>query len=236
MAAGAGLLMRRGDDVGGDAVLAVAGEGAATTAAIAAWLLVRAGSEPGFALSRRPADFDASTSPARARLPVVRASLATDAPLRRAFVTDAYERAVCPAVVVLASGAGEGAAALVASVPVDGWVFAPAEDARAVGLARGHARATLLGYALGDEAVDALAPHWLAAPAESDGRRQSFDLYAGGVYAGRAAVALPDRAGLRSALAAVAAVCHGFGVSVATAMHLLPRFPGLAPCARSRRA
>ncbi len=56
---------------------------------------------------------------------------------------------------------------------------------------------------------------------------QAFDLYAGGVYAGRVALGIPGLHNVRNALAALAAVSQGFGVPLSTVIEGLARFSGV---------
>ncbi|MEO8798241.1 MAG: cyanophycin synthetase, partial [Polyangiaceae bacterium] len=56
---------------------------------------------------------------------------------------------------------------------------------------------------------------------------QPFDLYAGGVYAGRCAIANPGAHNVRNAVAAIAAAAEGFGVSIVAARSALATFAGV---------
>jgi UDP-N-acetylmuramate: L-alanyl-gamma-D-glutamyl-meso-diaminopimelate ligase len=82
-------------------------------------------------------------------------------------------------------------------------------------------------YALEGQDTHGKPPHWLAAPATADESGQSFDLYVGGVYAGRPAFRMPGTYNVANATAALAAVCQGYGVSVDAAMGALPGFLGV---------
>ena len=90
-----------------------------------------------------------------------------------------------------------------------------------------HAKAEVAWYGLQADTLT-VPPHWLAAPAGQDSSGQSFDLYVGGVMAGRAVLPSPGEHNLRNALAALAACCQGFGVELSTAMAGLARFEGVA--------
>jgi UDP-N-acetylmuramate: L-alanyl-gamma-D-glutamyl-meso-diaminopimelate ligase len=112
-------------------------------------------------------------------------------------------------------------------VPESGLLIAAANDARVVDLARRAAKCEVAYYALEGDDTHGAPPHWLAAPASADATGQSFDVYAGGVYAGRAALKVPGIHNVRNALASLAAAAHGFGVPLTTAVSALARFEGV---------
>jgi UDP-N-acetylmuramate: L-alanyl-gamma-D-glutamyl-meso-diaminopimelate ligase len=56
---------------------------------------------------------------------------------------------------------------------------------------------------------------------------QTFDLYAGGVYAGRVAMTIPGRHNVRNALAAIAAAAQGYGAKLSTLFGALATFQGI---------
>jgi UDP-N-acetylmuramate: L-alanyl-gamma-D-glutamyl-meso-diaminopimelate ligase len=56
---------------------------------------------------------------------------------------------------------------------------------------------------------------------------QTFDLYAGGVYAGRVGITIPGRHNIRNALAAVAAAAQGYGAKLSTLISALGTFQGV---------
>jgi UDP-N-acetylmuramate: L-alanyl-gamma-D-glutamyl-meso-diaminopimelate ligase len=118
-------------------------------------------------------------------------------------------------------------AGFVQRVPETGLVVAWAGDRRVVELVRREARAEVVWYALEGEPTHGAPPHWLAAPGPADATGQSFDLFVGGVAAGRAALRLPGAHNIKNALAAMAAVCHGYGVQVAAARAALATFGGV---------
>ena len=121
-------------------------------------------------------------------------------------------------------------------VPANGLVIACASDRRVVDVVQASlARATAEGkahpdvawFALDGEETHGMPPHWLAAPVAAGPDGQTFDLFAGGVYAGRVALAIPGRHNIKNALAALAAVTQGFGVPLRAAIEALPRFSGV---------
>ncbi len=67
----------------------------------------------------------------------------------------------------------------------------------------------------------------LGAPAEVSPDGQTFDVYAGGVYAGRAAMVIPGRHNVRNALAAIAAAAQGYGAKLSTLFAGLASFKGI---------
>jgi UDP-N-acetylmuramate: L-alanyl-gamma-D-glutamyl-meso-diaminopimelate ligase len=225
--------------------------GKTTTSAMCAWLLEHAGTEPGFLIGGLPKNFDESFRLGRQRraLPMSHALGARKPPF--VIEGDEYDTAFFdktpkfwhyrPEIVVLTSiehdhldiYPDEAAylaafAGLLTRVPDDGLLIAHAADAKVVALVREHARCPVAWYALeGDDTHDQ-PPHWLAAPAVSDASGQSFDLYAGGTYAGRGALAQSGEHNLRNALGAIAAVSQGFGVPVTTAVAGMAQFAGVA--------
>src|SRR5690606_20257498 len=72
------------------------------------------------------------------------------------------------------------------------------------------------------------APHWLVAPAAADASGQAFDLFLGGVAAGRWATPLMGRHNLANAAAALAATVHGFGVEPSSLRTALAGLHGVA--------
>jgi UDP-N-acetylmuramate: L-alanyl-gamma-D-glutamyl-meso-diaminopimelate ligase len=116
---------------------------------------------------------------------------------------------------------------LVARLPPGGLLVCDAADARARATARG-ARCRVAFYALdGDDTGDA-APTWLGAPAPFDDLgRQPFDLFAGGVSAGRFTLTVPGRHNVRNALGALAACAEGFGVDLGVTRTALLAFEGV---------
>ncbi len=89
------------------------------------------------------------------------------------------------------------------------------------------ARAEVAWFALEGDDTHGQPPHWLAAPAEAGESGQSFDLYAGGVLAGRFALQMPGHHNVRNAIAAIAAAAQGFGVPLSTATTALAGFTGV---------
>ncbi len=229
--------------------------GKTTTSALCAWLLHEAGRDPGFLIGGLPKNFDASfrvpgDAARGGRLPLV-----TGEGMQRRktpFVVegDEYDTAFFektpkfwhyqPEVAILTSiehdhidiypdeasylAAFRG---FVERVPESGLIIAAAADAHVVDVVRGAARAEVAWFALEGDDTHGAPPHWLAAPAEVDEGGQSFDLYAGGVYAGRVAITIPGRHNIRNALAALAAVAQGFGVPLSTVISALATFQGV---------
>jgi UDP-N-acetylmuramate: L-alanyl-gamma-D-glutamyl-meso-diaminopimelate ligase len=109
----------------------------------------------------------------------------------------------------------------------DGLIIAAANDARVVELVARSTKAEIAYYALEGDDTHGAPPHWLAAPATNDATGQAFDVYAGGVYAGRAALKVPGLHNVRNALAAIAAASHGFGIPLTTVIPALARFEGV---------
>jgi UDP-N-acetylmuramate: L-alanyl-gamma-D-glutamyl-meso-diaminopimelate ligase len=105
---------------------------------------------------------------------------------------------------------------LVSRLPETGLIVANAADEHVVRIVQQHARANVIWYALAGQATFGVPPHWLAAPAAADATGSSFDLFLGGVSAGRWVTPLMGRHNLANVTAALAVTCHGFGVEPST--------------------
>jgi UDP-N-acetylmuramate: L-alanyl-gamma-D-glutamyl-meso-diaminopimelate ligase len=229
--------------------------GKTTTSALAAWLLHEAGRDPGFLIGGLPKNFDTSFRvPGDAARPKGLPLVTGEGLARRRtpFVVegDEYDTAFFektpkfwhyrPEVAIVTSIEHDhidvypDEASYIAAfrgfierVPESGLIVAAAADARVVDVVRSAARAEVAWFALEGDDMHGAPPHWLAAPAEVSASGQSFDLYVGGVYAGRAAVSIPGRHNIRNALAAAAAVAQGFGVPLTTVVSALATFAGV---------
>lgn len=82
-------------------------------------------------------------------------------------------------------------------------------------------------YAVEGDAVGSAAVHWLAAPAQTTAEGITFDLYAGGVLAGRFVSPLPGLHNLRNAVAALAATAQGYGANLRALGPALAEFGGI---------
>jgi UDP-N-acetylmuramate: L-alanyl-gamma-D-glutamyl-meso-diaminopimelate ligase len=102
-------------------------------------------------------------------------------------------------------------------VPEKGLVIVDISQARALELARKHAKARVVTYGLDPSA------EWSGALA-SDG---TFDVFAGGSACGRFSLALPGAHNVRNALAALAMAAEGFGVAPSTSKAALASFEGV---------
>jgi UDP-N-acetylmuramate: L-alanyl-gamma-D-glutamyl-meso-diaminopimelate ligase len=101
---------------------------------------------------------------------------------------------------------------LVGGLPETGLIVANAADEHTASIVRERARANVIWYALQNQETFGIAPHWLAAPAGEDASGSSFDLFLGGVAAGRWVTPLMGRHNIANATAALALATHGFGV------------------------
>jgi UDP-N-acetylmuramate: L-alanyl-gamma-D-glutamyl-meso-diaminopimelate ligase len=101
---------------------------------------------------------------------------------------------------------------LIAELPESGLVVANAADEHVVRIVRERARSPVIWYALEGQETFGVAPHWLLAPAAADATGTSFDLFLGGVAAGRWVTPLMGRHNLANVAAALALATHGFGV------------------------
>jgi UDP-N-acetylmuramate: L-alanyl-gamma-D-glutamyl-meso-diaminopimelate ligase len=119
-------------------------------------------------------------------------------------------------------------AGFVERVPADGLIVAYAGDPAVSEIVTAHAAARVSWYALDNDEHFAGPVHWLGAPATTGADGQLFDLFAGGVASGRVSLPMSGAHNARNALAALAAVCEGYGVRLDAAVSALARFEGVA--------
>jgi UDP-N-acetylmuramate: L-alanyl-gamma-D-glutamyl-meso-diaminopimelate ligase len=230
--------------------LVVAGtHGKTTTSAMCAWLLSRAGFEPGWFIGGLPKGLPASAAigstrvrPGLGRAPFVVEGDEYDAvywhkqpkffdyiglsPDDVAIVTSIEHDHVD----IYPDVASYEAAfrAFVRSVPEGGLLVADAHDPRVRAIVGREARARVAWYALERDDTREVTPGWVAAPAAPlDGAAQAFDLFAGGVSCGRFAMRVPGHHNVRNAVAAIAACAEGFGASVSDLRSHLGTFEGV---------
>jgi UDP-N-acetylmuramate: L-alanyl-gamma-D-glutamyl-meso-diaminopimelate ligase len=234
--------------------LVVAGtHGKTTTSSLAAWLLDGAGFRPGFLIGGLPKNFPRSFRAPRHELE--RRLPTGDKPLRRPpFVIegDEYDTAFFEKtakflhyraeVVILTSiehdhvdiyptldNYLEAFHKLLGRLPESGLLVANAADPlvrRVVDEALGE-DPRVAWYALEGDDVAGKPPHWLAAPAIFSPEGTTFDLFAGGVLAGRYVLPMPGRHNLRNAVAALAAAAQGYGAKLKDVGPALARFEGV---------
>ncbi len=230
--------------------LVVAGtHGKTTTSAMCAWVLLRAGLEPGWFIGGVPKGLAAPAAigsprikPDRGRSPFVVEGDEYDAVHwhKQPKFLD-YVGIGADDVVIVTSieqdhidiypdaAAYEGAfRGLLRSVPPAGLIVCDAHDARIRALVREEAHARVAWFALERDDTGDVTPAWLGAPAAftHDGA-QTFDLFAGGVACGRFSLRVPGRHNVRNAIGAVAACAEGFGVRVDDARSYLASFEGV---------
>ena len=233
----------------GSSPLVIAGtHGKTTTTALAAFLLDAVGKAPGFLVGGVPVDFGISARPLAAqRLPLLSATQRS-----RPFVLegDEYDTAYFEKtakflhygaeVAVLTSiehdhidiypdfdGYRRAFVQFVEGIPASGLIVAHAADANVVDVVSRHAKADVAWYALQGEDSHGKSPHWLAAPAPGNPEATPFDVYAGGVYAGRFSTQLFGDYNVGNALAALAAAAQGYGVALGELRAALPQFRGV---------
>ncbi len=236
----------------GRAPLVVGGtHGKTTTSSMCAHLLAEAGLEPGFLIGGIPKNFGASF-----RLPGPRKLAAfRDGGLdrrRTPFVVegDEYDTAFFektpkfwhyrPEVAIVTSiehdhvdiykdeaSYLDAFTGFVARVPEHGLLVASAHEPRIVELGR-KARCPVAYYSLSTDETHGAPPHWMGAMAPATSSGAAFDLYVGGMLAGRVALRVPGEHNARNAIAAIAAACQGYGVDVKQAMEAIERFEGVA--------
>jgi UDP-N-acetylmuramate: L-alanyl-gamma-D-glutamyl-meso-diaminopimelate ligase len=231
--------------------LVVAGtHGKTTTSSMCAWLLSRAGFEPGWFIGGLPKGLPAGAAIGSTRVNPLRGG-------RAPFVVegDEYDAVywqktpkfldyvgVGPDDVVIVNNVEhdhidiypdvasyEAAfAALLRKVTGGGLVVCDASDARVRALVAREARARVVYCALERDDTGEVTPTWLGAPAHvtPDGT-QAFDLFVGGMSCGRYAMRVAGRHNVRNAVAALAACAEGFGLDVTDARAHLASFEGV---------
>jgi UDP-N-acetylmuramate: L-alanyl-gamma-D-glutamyl-meso-diaminopimelate ligase len=230
--------------------LVVAGtHGKTTTSAMCAWLLSRAGFEPGWFIGGVPKGLPASAAigstrirPGHGRAPFVVEGDEYDAvywhkqPKFFDYVgVGADDVAIVTSVehdhidIYPDVASYEAAfAAFVARVPEGGLVVCDAHDPRARDIVSRHARARVAWYALERDDTGDVNAGWVAAPAAPiGGAAQAFDLFAGGVSCGRFTMGVPGHHNVRNAVAAIAACAEAFGASVNDLRGHLKGFEGV---------
>jgi UDP-N-acetylmuramate: L-alanyl-gamma-D-glutamyl-meso-diaminopimelate ligase len=236
--------------LGGTRPLVVAGtHGKTTTTALAAWLLEGAGYNPGFLVGGVPANFERGFRAPRRRLPVAGAGTERDRP---PFVIegDEYDTAFFEKtakflhyraeVAILTSiehdhvdiyptvdAYHDAFRRFVAQVPASGLIVANAADAAVVEIVTANARADVAWYALEGDPLHGMAPRWLGAEAGTDSNGTLFDLYAGGVAAGRFLLPLGGRHNVANTVAAIGAIVEGYGVKLHEIARPLSTFRGI---------
>ena len=233
--------------------LVVAGtHGKTTTTAMCAWLLHEARRDPGFLIGGLPKNFEESfRAPGKRKLPVTDADRA--GALRRtpfAVEGDEYDTAFfektpkfwhyLPEVAIVTSIEHDHVdiypsfekyldafAQFVARIPEHGLLVAAAADPHVARIVEANAKCEVAWFALQGDDTHGKSPHWLAAPAPADETGQPFDVFAGGVMSGRFSSPSPGQHNVRNAVAAIAAVCQGFGMPMREARAALTRFQGV---------
>jgi UDP-N-acetylmuramate: L-alanyl-gamma-D-glutamyl-meso-diaminopimelate ligase len=231
----------------GTAPLVVAGtHGKTTTTALAAWLADAAGLAPGFLVGGIPKNFGRGFRPARPGLPVAGRSRRTPFVIEgdeydTAFFEKSAKFLHYGAEVAIVTSIEhdhidiyptlaaylEAFSRFVAGVPETGLIVANCSDARVVEVVERSARAEVAWYALEGAPTHGKAPHWLGAPGPSDRTGTAFELFAGGVHAGRFALPMYGRHNLANAIAAIGALAQGFGVRLTEIGPALARFAGV---------
>jgi UDP-N-acetylmuramate: L-alanyl-gamma-D-glutamyl-meso-diaminopimelate ligase len=122
--------------------------------------------------------------------------------------------------------------AFVRAMPEEGLLVADARDPRVRAIVREEARGTRVSwYALERDDTGEVTAGWIAAPAApvvpSAAGAQAFDLFAGGVSCGRFSMRVPGEHNVRNAVAAIAACAEGFGASVTDLRAHLGAFEGV---------
>src|SRR5580692_7587896 len=223
--------------------------GKTTTTSMCAWILWRAGLEPGWFIGGVPKGLPGSAAmgggrvrPDRGRAPFVVEADEYDAVYWAKHPKFLDYVGVTPDEVAILTSIEhdhvdiypdpasyeEAFRALVRRVPAGGLLVCDAHDARVRAVVSEEARARVAWYALDGDATGDLTPTWLGAPAASSAEATAaFDLFAGGVSCGRFFLKMPGRHNMRNAVAAIAACAEGFGVGPSDARGHLASFEGV---------
>lgn len=121
----------------------------------------------------------------------------------------------------------EAFSGFVSRIPAEGLLVAAANDPYVVSVARNHARCKVLWFSLQGDDTHGQRPNWSAAPCESAENYGSCELFVDGVGHGRFTTKLGGTHNARNAVAAMAAVCHGYGLSVSGVRASLEKFDGV---------
>lgn len=111
-------------------------------------------------------------------------------------------------------------------LPETGLLVASAADRTVRELSQAAPCPVLYYGVAGDDFGDA-APHFFAEPALENENGISFDLFVGGVLAGRYLTRLPGRHNLQNALGALGAASAGYGAKLSTLKSALSSFQGV---------
>jgi UDP-N-acetylmuramate: L-alanyl-gamma-D-glutamyl-meso-diaminopimelate ligase len=229
--------------------LVVAGtHGKTTTTAMSAWILWRAGLEPGWFIGGVPKGLPGSAAmggdrvrPDRGRAPFVVEGDEYDAVYWAKHPKFLDYVGVTPDEVAIltsiehdhidiypdAGSYEEAFRAFVRRMPAGGLLVCDAHDARARAVVSTEAKARVAWYALDGDDTGEQTPGWLGAPVAPTDGTFAFDLFAGGVSCGRFFLKMPGRHNIRNAIAAIAACAEGFGVSPSDARGHLASFEGV---------
>jgi UDP-N-acetylmuramate: L-alanyl-gamma-D-glutamyl-meso-diaminopimelate ligase len=219
--------------------LVVAGtHGKTTTSAMVAWLLDRAGKQPGFLIGGLPKSFDASFRPAPRRgVPFVVEGDEYDSAFfektpkfwhyaaRVAILTSIEHDHID--IYPTEQSYLEAFQEFVRRLPETGLLVADAHDGRVVDVARTCCRAKTCFYALAGDETFGVSPDWVAGRTDLADGMQSFDLYARGAAVGRARMKVPGRHNVRNAIAAVAAASEGYACDLPALLSALADFEGV---------
>ena len=228
--------------------------GKTTTSSMAAWLLEKAGTEPGFFIGGIPKNFGrgAQIGNTRRKLGSSGAGYSGRSP----FVVEGdeydavywhkepkfldYVGLAADDVVLVTSIEHDHIdiypdearyvaefERLVAKVPEGGLLVIDARDPKVRAVAE-KAKCRVVHTALDGDDTGAEPPTWLAAPVPiGDDGVQSFDVFVGGSSAGRFAMTSPGSHNVRNALMVIAACAEGFGIGFAELRAGLGSFTGV---------
>ena len=233
------------------AVIAAGTHGKTTTSSLLAHLFARADFDPGYFIGGAPKDLPGGAAIGRTKAQLTSGSLKKSPFVVEGDEYDAvywkkepkfldYIGASDSDVVILTSIEHDhidiypdkeaylaAFRALAAAVPAGGILVCAAHDPDVRAIAK-DCGAYVVYYALDRDNCGDVTPTWEAAVAPiDDAGIQSFDLFAGGVSAGRFSMRIPGEHNVRNAIAAIAAMTEGFSVPFATIRAGLATFTGV---------
>lgn len=233
------------------AVIAAGTHGKTTTSSLLAHLLLRADLEPGYFIGGAPKDLPGGAAIGRTKAVLTSGSLKKSPFVIEGDEYDAvywkkepkfldYVGVSADDVVILTSIEHDhidiypnkeaylaAFEKLARAVPAGGMLVCAAHDPEVRGIAKSCA-GRVVYYALDRDDCGDITPTWLGATAPiDDAGIQSFDLFAGGVSAGRFSMRIPGEHNVRNAIAAIAALTEGFQVPFSTIRAGLATFTGV---------
>lgn len=233
------------------AVIAAGTHGKTTTSSLLAHLFAKADFEPGYFIGGAPKDLPGGAAMGRTKAQLTSGSLRKSPFVVEGDEYDAvywkkepkfldYVGASDSDVVILTSIEHDhidiypskeayltAFRKLAAAIPENGILVCAAHDPDVRAISK-DCKARVVYYALDRDDCGDITPTWQAATVPiDDAGIQSFDLFAGGVSAGRFSMRIPGEHNVRNAVAAIAALTEGFSVPFSSIRAGLATFTGV---------